>query len=399
MADPHSELRETNGRIAEDYDRVPYDPVPVPAIDAERVLGLAALYGAGPRGATFDVLDLGCGTGVQLTRVAAHNGGGRLIGTDLSQSVVARATARCADYGTRARITCADFLDLTAKDLGQFDLIYLVGVLYITPPEVQRHLLNLVAACLKPGGVAVISYYYGFHALLAAGLRDTLRLAVNRDESPSEQVQAARAMLRTMGHTLVQVAGNQHPMLAVLQNADARDESIFYHELLGTHFHPLSTAGLESELGAHGVHFLHQIGGGPQGRPVTARERALMADTIDYASGGYRYAVFAKTDAARGPDLKSDVLWESRLVREGAKAPAVFHDPASGMSINAGSISEPALDLLAKQPLPWSAFAATATKNTAALNAPAGGQLQTLEDEFLLLWQYGLVSPLWRSPT
>jgi len=388
MNDAPSALRAVNGRIAGDYDRVPYDPAPVSALDAERILGLAALYGAGPKSASYDVLDLGCGTGVQLVRAAAQNGGGRVVGTDLSQSACALATERCADFGARARVVCADFLDLDAGDLGQFDLIYHVGVLYITPPDVQRRLLDLIARCLKPGGVAVISYHYGLHALMIEGLRDTLHLGVDRTASPEAQVQSARGLLRNMGGMVVQFAGNQHPMLSVLQNADARSDSIFYHEILGTHFEALSTAALENELGALGVHFLNGLAPGPSGRAATARERALMADTFDYAGGGYRYSVFAKTDPARGPDPKADVLWETSLVRQGPQSPAEFRD-ANGLSITARGTSEVALDALAGKPLPWPALARGV--------ADKASEPKTLEEELLLLWQYGLVSPLWRA--
>ena len=395
MADTDTVLREINGRIAGDYDRVPYDPAPIPAIDAERLLGLAALYGAGPRNAAYDVLDLGCGTGVQLARIAAHNGGGRLIGADLSQSACALATTRCESFGAHARIYCADFLDLNPEELGQFDLIYHVGVLYITPPDVQRRLLDLIARCLKPGGVAVISYHYGVHSLVIAGLRNSVRLAVNRDAPPQEQVQTARTALRNMAHMLGQFGGDQRMMQSVLQNAEAREDSVFYHEILGEHFHALSTAALEGELGAHGVHFLNGVSPGPQGRPETARERAIMADTFDYAGGGYRYSVFAKTDPARGPNPRSPgVLWETPLRREGKQSP-VFRDPLSGISINAGGVSAAALDLLAAEPLPWAVVARGAREG---LSAPVNDALKTLEEELLLLWQYGLVSPLWRAP-
>ena len=398
MADTPSELRDINAKIAGAYDRVPYDPTPVPAIDPDHVLGLAALYGAGPRSTDYDVLDLGCGTAVQLVRAAAQNGGGRLLGTDLSQSACALATTRCANFGARARIDCTDFLDMTPKDLGQFDLIYHVGVLYITPPDVQHHLLSLITGCLKPGGVAVISYHYGFHALLVAGLRNTLHLAVNRDLPPSDRVKSARAILRSMGQTLVRVSSDQHPMLSALQNADAREDSVFYHEILGAHFHPLSTAALEGTLGAEGVHFLHSVGPGPQGRPAAARDRAVMADTLDYAGGGYRYAVFAKTDPSRGPDSKSNVLWKSHLVREGTQTPAVFREPASGLTINAADVSAAALDLLAEQPLSWSALAPAVMEKLSARGTPVRDAPKQLEDELLALWQYGLLSPLWRAP-
>jgi 2-polyprenyl-3-methyl-5-hydroxy-6-metoxy-1,4-benzoquinol methylase len=393
----NSGLREINGKIAAAYDRVLYDPPAIPGIDGERVFGLAALYGAEPERAAYDVLDLGCGTGAQLVRAASHNGDGRLVGVDLSQEACAKAAERCAAFGPRAHIMRADVLDLDAAALGQYDLIYHVGVLYITPPEVQRRLLALISACLKPGGVAVISYYYGAQALLLAGLQNTLRLAVDRRAPTAGQVRQARGSLREMENTLARQGGDHRAMLAVLQQAGARSDAILFHELLGEHFGAVSTAALEDALGAAGVHFLNWITPGPQGRPATSRERALMADVLDYAGGGYHYAVFAKSDPSRGPDPRCGALWQSRLVCEGAGSPAVFRDPESGISVNANVVMAAALDLLAAQPRAWDDLAPAVTRKLSVHIPPVADAMKTLVDELLLLWQYGLLTPLWRA--
>ena len=87
--------------------------------------------------------------------------GGKLVGVDISREACARARQRCARYGDRARIICADFLDLDPERLGRFDLIYNIGVIFVTPPPIQESIVNLIARCLKPGGAAVLSYYTG----------------------------------------------------------------------------------------------------------------------------------------------------------------------------------------------------------------------------------------------
>ncbi len=166
-ASSSSELRAVNARIATAYDVMPFDSEAIPGIDPVRVLGVGALYGAAPAGDSFDILDLGCGTGVQMARLGGLTKG-RIVGADLSVSACAAARARCAAFGSRVEVICGDLLDLEPARLGQFDLIYNVGVLYVTPPEVQRHVLSLMASCLKPGGVALLSYYAGTAPLLMA---------------------------------------------------------------------------------------------------------------------------------------------------------------------------------------------------------------------------------------
>ncbi len=197
-----SDLRAVNAEIAASYDLAPFDAPPIAGIDPEAVFGMAALYGVAPPKKHFDVLDLGCGTGAQLEHVATSTEG-RVVGTDLSRSACDHAATRCAKFGARCRVVCADFLDLDPNQLGQFDLIYNVGVLYVTPPDVQKHILDLIADCLKPGGVAVISYYFGAHALLANGLREMLRLSVDRVAPPAAQVQLAKSRIQDIARGLI----------------------------------------------------------------------------------------------------------------------------------------------------------------------------------------------------
>jgi SAM-dependent methyltransferase len=81
--------RAFNARAAERYDALAYAPQPEPMLDLEKVLGLGLLYGCGPVGAP-EVLDIGCGAGVQLARAAGQTGG-RLVGTDISRAACAQA--------------------------------------------------------------------------------------------------------------------------------------------------------------------------------------------------------------------------------------------------------------------------------------------------------------------
>lgn len=190
--------RTINARIAAAYDRVPYDPAASPGLDPDAVLRFT---GRIDDSTNVDVLDLGCGTGAQLARTGALTSG-RLVGVDLSQSACDKARERTAPVGKRCQIICADFLDLQAEDLGSFDLIYHIGVLYVTPTVVQHRLLDLIGRCLKPGGSAVISYYAGVLPLIMAGLHGVLRGAVDPEFPPETQVTAARRQIQNMAEVL-----------------------------------------------------------------------------------------------------------------------------------------------------------------------------------------------------
>jgi len=293
-----SATRTLNAAIAADYDVVPYDPPIITGIDPENIFTAVTQCGITPRTKDFDVLDLGCGTGVQMERLAGMTAG-RVVGIDLSQTATARAAERCARFGERCDVRCADFLDLTPEGLQQFDLIYCVGVLYVTPPTVQSHLLRLIAACLKPNGLAVISYYNGTAPLLLLGLRQTLRGLMDETAPRDVQIRQARAHIQTMAE-LFQRHDPRSPMVGLLQQTSGRSDAVLYHEMLGGTFEVMATSALEGVLGKQGVHFLNWMVPGPFGHIADPRDRALTADAFDFAGGGYHYAVFSKFGGVTG---------------------------------------------------------------------------------------------------
>ncbi len=286
-------LRDINARIAGAYDAVPCDSAVSPGLDPEEICKLVGRVGAAPNHATADILDLGCGTGVQMERAAALTSG-RVVGTDLSRASCDKTAERTAKFGERCKVICADFLDLDPTALGKFDLIYLVGVLYATPPDMQRRILALVAACLKPRGIVLISYYSGTVGLLMAGLHDILRSAVDPTLPPPAQIEAARTHIRAMADTISRQSGDQRLMQGLLQQVHNTLDAIFFHEMLNQSFCAPSTASLEHALAPHGVHFVNWMQPAPFPRDLAPMERAAMADAFALSGGGYFYGVFQK---------------------------------------------------------------------------------------------------------
>ena len=380
-----SDLRGLNAKIAASYDRMPYEPPAISAIDPERVFGLAALHGDVTAGPDFDVLDLGCGTGSQLERVASQTTG-RVVGTDLSRSACDQAAARTAKFGARCSVACADFLDLEAASLGQFDLIYHIGVLYVTPPEVQRRILALIAACLKPNGVAVISHYFGGTALIMCGLHQMLKAVVDPNGTPEARVKTARARLQDVAGIIARQGNDRTSFLALLEQIQSRPDVIFFHEMLNESFAAISTSELEAGLGARGVHFLNWLMiPAPPGAVAVPRERALAADGLDLTGGGYHYAAFSKSDASKPASVRgTNVHWHSRLKRVPATpgGGAAFRDENFGLTVTPSPVTERALDVLAQGTCDWNSLFAGADK------------ADVLEQELLMLWQHGLLAPL-----
>lgn len=144
----------------------PYGPA---AIWYDRLSGERAVYGAGrraglrllapPRGAV--VLDLGCGTGLNLPMLLHAVGpAGRVIGVDASAPMLAQAHRRIRRVGERVRLIHADATRLEPEEVlavGGFDAVDAVVATYALsvmpdPAEAWRR----ATATMRRGGRAAV---------------------------------------------------------------------------------------------------------------------------------------------------------------------------------------------------------------------------------------------------
>lgn len=119
----------------------------------DRLLALAALR-PGER-----LVDVACGTGLVTLRAAEAVGpSGLVVGTDISERMVARAQAAAATHGlVHIRTACLDAEDLCALPAGAFDVVLCaLGLMYV--PDPRRALVEM-ARLLAPGGRAVIAVW------------------------------------------------------------------------------------------------------------------------------------------------------------------------------------------------------------------------------------------------
>ena len=98
------------------------------------------------------VLDLACGTGELLSRIAKETPGAERIGVDLSPKMVERARAKLTDE-PNTRVERADAHDLPFAD-DTFDVVVCANTFhYFTHPE---QVLREVRRVLRPGGRLVL---------------------------------------------------------------------------------------------------------------------------------------------------------------------------------------------------------------------------------------------------
>ena len=101
-----------------------------------------------------DVLDVGCGAGVEVVRFG--RAGARVTGVDAAPNAVALARANAEQQGVAARLDVADGEALPYPD-ASFDLVYAHGIVQYAADD-----RRVVAEChrvLRPGGLLVVQVY------------------------------------------------------------------------------------------------------------------------------------------------------------------------------------------------------------------------------------------------
>ena len=101
-----------------------------------------------------DVLEIGCGAGLDLVRFA--RGGARVTGVDLARTAIELAGGYCRVAGVDARLIESDGARLPLPD-GSFDLVYCMAVLpFVCDPAA---LVAEAHRVLRPGGQAIFMVY------------------------------------------------------------------------------------------------------------------------------------------------------------------------------------------------------------------------------------------------
>ena len=123
------------------------------------------------------VLDVGCGTGVDLVRFV--RGGASGFGIDLADSAIALARENLRHQSLAASLSVGDGERLPFRD-GTFDLVYAHGVLQYTPGD--RALVEECRRVLAPGGTAFFQVYNRISWLNA--LSRVMKVGLEHQDAP-----------------------------------------------------------------------------------------------------------------------------------------------------------------------------------------------------------------------
>jgi len=106
---------------------------------------------------TRDVLDLGCGTGLELPALFARFPEARVVGIDLAEDMLALLRERCTGFDVQTlRMSYFDY-DFPP---GRFDAVISVMSLHHFTPAQKRDLYSRARSALKPGGVFLNCDYF-----------------------------------------------------------------------------------------------------------------------------------------------------------------------------------------------------------------------------------------------
>ena len=106
---------------------------------------------------TRDVLDLGCGTGLELPALFARFSEAHVVGIDLAQDMLDLLQQRCA--GLAVQTLCMSYFDYDFPPTS-FDAVISVMSLHHFTPAQKRGLYARVSDTLKPGGVFLNCDYF-----------------------------------------------------------------------------------------------------------------------------------------------------------------------------------------------------------------------------------------------
>jgi SAM-dependent methyltransferase len=210
----------------------------------------------------FQLLELGCGQGVQLCLQAANYPQARFLGIDFNAEHIAHARSLAAASGlVNVRFEQADFLELEQTDggviaWGQFDFTVAHGILSWVAPEVRLSLMHLAERALRPGGLFYLSYNTlpGWMPMLPFQHCVSSLQATLGDGLPA--LDGARDLFEGLRQANGLVFGSQRDLALRLDGLGKLDPSYLQHEYNNSHWQPLYANQVIEPLRELGLSYL-----------------------------------------------------------------------------------------------------------------------------------------------
>ena len=248
------------------YEEMPYATFALRCADPNRLAAIARLYGVDiPSPTNASILEIGCGTGVNLIHIAERFPGSRCVGVDISERHIAEGQKIIAATSiANVELRCGDVRD-AALGHGEFDYIICHGVYSWVSPSLQQQLLHLIASSLSDNGVAFVSYNVLPGWRQRGAIRDVMQSGalysseISGDASPDARLKGALEFLELVGS--VRSKGDDLYGKYLRESRERLKDShpaYLFHEYLEEFNEPVLFSDFMREVELHGLQFVSE---------------------------------------------------------------------------------------------------------------------------------------------
>jgi methyltransferase-like protein/2-polyprenyl-3-methyl-5-hydroxy-6-metoxy-1,4-benzoquinol methylase len=215
------------------YDTLPYPLYTYPATHIGKIGAVGRIFGLNAIDpARARVLELGCGTGVNLLAMAQIFPDGEFVGIDASKRQIDDGREILAATGVKnLRLMNADLFQMN-EDLGKFDYIITHGIFSWVPQEVRDSILRISSENLAANGIAYVSYNClpGWH--MRSGLRDMMLMHTSGFSNITDKVAQARALVKFLAESCAEETPHGRYLRKELEMISKADDGYIAHDFL-----------------------------------------------------------------------------------------------------------------------------------------------------------------------
>jgi methyltransferase-like protein/2-polyprenyl-3-methyl-5-hydroxy-6-metoxy-1,4-benzoquinol methylase len=248
----------TAGGALSRYDEVLYPATTFPRTHPNRLATVGFLRGMEPAPINrCRVLELGCGTGINLIGMAFQLPASEFIGLDLARRPIASGQSLVQELGLEnIALHSMDVSKASSEQFGRFDFIIAHGLYSWVPQAVRERILAVCREMLQPQGVAYISYnaYPGNHLRdLARGM---MRFHTAGFEDPIAKVGQARGLLKFLAESTARTDYYVATIRAQYERTLKCEDAAFFHDDLSEFNQPFYFHEFIADARRHGLKFI-----------------------------------------------------------------------------------------------------------------------------------------------
>lgn len=239
------------------YDAVIYPSLSFSATHIGRLAAIGRLFGMeSAHPAKARVLELGCGTGINLLAMAQLFPEAKFIGVDLSkaQIEIAEQAAKKSGLGN-SQFLHGDLAEL-GEEIGTFDYIIAHGVYSWIPDVKKEALLRVCKQRLSPNGIVYVSYNCLPGWKMRGALRDMMLMHTGSFVEETDKVGQAKELLKFLSSASNPESPYGKFLSQELELLLKSDDAYIAHEFLEADNDAFYFSEFHRQTGAAGLFYL-----------------------------------------------------------------------------------------------------------------------------------------------